>query len=31
MKSNIEFTDNSDEILELLGEVKLNGLTAMGC
>lgn len=30
MKSNIEFTDNSDEILELLGQAKLNGLTAIG-
>ena len=30
MISDIEFTDNSDEILELLGQAKLNGLTAIG-
>ena len=30
MKTNVEFTDNSAEILELLEETKLNGLTAIG-
>jgi len=30
MESNIEFTDNSKEVLSLLRRAKLNGLEAIG-